>query len=168
MADLEIDVEIPSTAADQWKQLSKLGGQEAVDQITVLAESSMKDEAPEGVGIPEVNMRSTIKPRKQSENPYSKVVQPHKRVDDGWLLHHAIVEGSSNYDAPPPLEALVPWAAAKLSGDPQEAAENLRWHIFENGIPPNPFVFRSTQQWLASVDTIAQEAVDDTFDDGGI
>jgi len=166
MADLEIEIDIPAGASEQWKRLVEEGGQEAVDQITTLAEASMKQEAPEGVGIPEVNMSTTIKPRQQSQNPYSKVVQPNKRVDEGWLLHHAIVDGSSNYSAPPPLEPLIQWAAAKLDGDPREAAENLRWHIFQNGIPPNPFIYRSIKQWESNVEQIAQEAMDDTFEGG--
>jgi len=166
MAEMEIEVDVPSRVEDRWKEILGEGATDAVDQLSVLAERHMKDEAPEGVGIPRVNMRTTIKPRQESQNPYSKVVQPNKRVDEGWLLHHAIVDGSSNYSAPPPLEPLIQWASAKLDGDPREAAENLRWHIFQNGIPPNPFIYRSIKQWESNVEQIAQEAMDDTFEGG--
>lgn len=172
MADLEIEVDLPDGASERWKRLAEEGGQDAVDQITVLAEAAMKEEAPEGAGIPEVHMRDTIKPTMESRNPYSKVVKPHKMTEQGWPLHHVIIEGTtgSSYSGPPPLPPLVQWAEAKLSGDPVQAAQNIRWAIAQEGHEtfPNPFIDRSIRQWQNRADEIAQEAVDEAFEGGGL
>lgn len=172
MADLEIEIELPDGADERWQKLVQMGGQDAVDQLSILAENHMKDEAPEGAGIPNVHMRSTIKPNQKSRDPYRKVIQPHKMTDEGWPLHHAIIEGtdSGSYSGPPPLQPLVQWAETKLSGDPVQAAQNIRWAIFQEGHEtfPNPFIDRSLKEWRSRADEIAQDAVDAAFESGDV
>jgi len=170
MGDLEIEVDVPSRVEDRWKEILGDGATDAVDQLSVLAERHMKDEAPEGVGIPRVNMRTTIKPKVESTEPYRKSIAPRKRTDDGWPLHHVIIEGTgpSSYDEePPPIDPLMQWAAAKL-GDPQ-AAYAIQESIRQEGHEtlPNEFIDRSLKRWESRAGQIAQDAVDDAFDTGG-
>lgn len=167
MADFEIDVNVDERATDRWEDIVGDGAEDAVDQLAVLAERHMKEEAPEGVGIPEVNMRTTIKAVLQSRDPYRKSIQPHKKTDEGWPLHHAIIDGATYPDERPPVEPLKRWARAKL-GD-----AGIGWYlqeqIFEDGQKtfPNRFVDRSVSQWESRVEDIAQDAVDDAFDTRG-
>lgn len=176
MADLEIEVDVPSRAADRWKQILGEGATDAVDQLATLSERHMKAEAPEGVGIPRVNMSTTIKAAVESEDPYRVSVAPRKRVDDGWPLHHVIIEGtdaSSYTSSPPPLDPILQWAAAKITPNAdstlREAAQNIRWHIFHSGHDtlPNEFIDDSLEHWEARTQQVAQDAVDDAFDTGG-
>lgn len=171
MSDLEIEVDVPSRAEDRWKQILGEGAEDAVDQLSVLAERHMKDEAPEGVGIPRVNMATTIKPKLESEDPYRKSIAPRKRTEQGWPLHHAIIEGTSYNSGPPPLDPILSWVQGKLStANPIQAAENIRWNIFHDGHEtfPNRFVDRSLKRWEGRSKQIAQDAVDDAFDSGGV
>jgi hypothetical protein len=171
MADLEIDVDLPSGASRQWKRLAEEGGRDAVDQISILAERFMKEEAPEGVGIPNVNMRTTIKPKVESRDPYRKNIAPRKKTEQGWPLHHAIIEGTSYGSSPPPLDPIMAWARAKIvtTTSIREAAEAIRWNIFHNGHDsfPNEFIDRSVRKWEGRSEQIAQDAVDDAFGSGG-
>lgn len=170
---IEFDDEAAQTAVDHWKQIVGSGAEDAVDQLGTLAEASMKDEAPEGVGIPEVNLRTTIKSRKVSADPYKRVIQPTKKTQDGWPLHHAIIEGSDYTSAPPPLEPILAWAEAKITprdgGSFREAAQAIRWNIYHDGHEtfPNPFVDRSMNDWETRVDQVASDAVEQAFDTGG-
>lgn len=176
MADLEIELDVPSRAEDRWKEILDEGAEDAVDQLSVLAERHMKDEAPEGVGIPRVNMSTTIKAAVDSTDPYRKEVKPRKRTDQGWPLHHVIIEGTgpaSYTGSPPPLDPILQWASAKLVPDAgetiEEVAQNVRWHIAQEGHEtlPNPFIDRSLKRWESRSEQIAQDAVDDAFDTGG-
>jgi hypothetical protein len=171
MADLEIDVDVPSAAEDRWKAILGEGARDAVDQLSILAERHMKEEAPEGVGIPRVNMRTTIKPKVESQDPYRKSIAPRKKTEQGWPLHHAIIEGTTYTNSPPPLDPILQWARAKIVtiGPIEEAAERIRWNIFREGHSsfPNEFVDRSLKRWEGRTEQIAQDAVDDAFDSGG-
>jgi hypothetical protein len=176
MADLEIEVDVPQHAEDRWKRILDDGAEDAVDQLAVLAENHMKAEAPEGVGIPRVNMKTTIKASVRSEDPYTKVVKPHKRTQQGWPLHHVVIEGTdptSYSGAPPPLDPILQWATAKVTPDEgstiREVAQNIRWNIYETGHEtlPNRFIDRSIRKWEGRTRQIAQDAVDDAFDTGG-
>lgn len=174
MADLEIEVDVPSRAEDRWKQILGEGATDAVDQLSTLAERHMKEEAPEGVGIPRVNMRTTIKPKVESTEPYRKSIAPRKKTEEGWPLHHAIIEGTNYTSSPPPLDPILQWASAKITPDAGEtlrqAAQNIRWHIFQEGHEtfPNEFVDRSLKRWEGRTEQIAQDAVDDAFSSGGV
>jgi len=173
VSELEIEVDVPSRVEDRWKRILGGGAEDAVDQLAVLSERHMKDEAPEGVGIPRVNMRTTIKAATASQDPYRVSVAPRKRTEQGWPLHHAIVEGTSYDTSPPPLEPILQWATAKITpreGESIErAAENIRWAIFRDGHEtfPNEFIDRSVRRWEGRAGQIAQDAVDDAFDTGG-
>jgi len=173
MADLEIEVDIPDRAASRWKQILGEGATDAVDQLATLSERHMKQEAPEGVGIPNVNMSTTIKSVTESRDPYRVSVAPRKKTDDGWPLHHAIIEGTSYGSSPPPLDPILAWAKAKITPEAGEtmldAAQNIRWAIFHDGHEtfPNEFIDRSMKRWESRADQIAQDAVDDAFDSGG-
>lgn len=172
MADLEIEVDVPSRAEDRWKQILGEGAEDAVDQLSILAERHMKEEAPEGVGIPRVNMRTTIKPKVESTDPYRKSIAPRKKTDEGWPLHHAIIEGTDYTSSPPPLDPILQWARAKIvtTTTIREAAEAIRWNIFQEGHSsfPNEFVDDSLERWESRTQQIAQDAVDDAFDSGGV
>lgn len=173
MADLDIEVEVNADQGERWKRIIEEGGQDAVDQLAVLSERHMKDEAPEGVGIPNVNMATTIKPSLESTDPYRKSVAPRKKTEEGWPLHHAIIEGTDYDDAPPPLDPILRWAKAKITPDEGstflEAAQAIRWNIFHDGHEtfPNPFITRSLKRWEGRAEQIARDAVDDAFDSGG-
>jgi len=167
---IEFDDEAAQRAVDHWQRIVGSGARDAVDQISTLAESTMKAEAPEGVGIPDVNMRTTIKSETTSRDPYRKVIMPHKRTERGWLLHRAIVGNPSvpTYsDEKPPVEPLMEWAGAKL-GDPS-AAWAIRESIYQDGHDsfPNPFIDRSFREWRSQVDRIAGDAVEQAFRTGG-
>lgn len=172
MANLEIEVDVDRQASDRWKRLAQEGGQDAVDQLSILAERHMKEEAPEGVGIPEVNMRTTIKPRVEGRSPYRKSIAPRKKTQEGWPLHHAIIEGTTYQNSPPPLDPIMAWARGKIvtTTSIREAAQAIRWNIFHEGHTsfPNEFIDRSLRQWQARADQIAQDAVDDAFSGGGL
>jgi len=173
MADLNIEVDVPSRASSRWKQILGDGAEDAVDQLTTLAEGHMKAEAPEGVGIPNVNMATTIKSVTESRDPYRVSVAPRKKTEEGWPLHHAIIEGTSYDTAPPPLDPTLAWARAKITPEAgstmREAADAIRWNIFHTGHEtfPNEFVDDSLDKWESQADQIAQDAVDDAFDTGG-
>jgi hypothetical protein len=172
MSDLNIEVDVDRRDADRWKQILGEGSQDAVDQLSILAERHMKEEAPEGVGIPNVNMRTTIKPRVESRDPYRKSIAPRKKTQEGWPLHHAIIEGTSYTTSPPPLDPILQWARGKITTeDPiREVAQAIRWNIFQDGHDsfPNEFVDRSLRKWRQRADQIAQDAVDDAFRGGGL
>lgn len=172
MADLNIEVDVDHGASERWQRITRKGGKKAVDQLSILAERHMKEEAPKGVGIPEVNMRTTIKPRVEGRSPYRKSIAPRKKTQDGWPLHHAIIEGTTYRNSPPPLDPIMQWARAKIvtTTSIREAAQAIRWNIFHEGHSsfPNEFVDRSLRRWQAQADEIAQEALDDAFDGGGL
>lgn len=172
MADLNIEVDVDHGASERWQRITQRGGKKAVDQLSILAERHMKEEAPKGVGIPEVNMRTTIKPRVEGRSPYRKSIAPRKKTQEGWPLHHAIIEGTTYQNSPPPLDPIMQWARAKIvtTTSIREAAQAIRWNIFHEGHSsfPNEFVDRSLRRWQAQADEIAQEALDDAFDGGGL
>lgn len=165
---IEFDGDEAQRAIDTWRQVVGDGAEDAVRQLAVLSERYMKEEAPEGVGIPEVNMQNTISAEQVSDDPFGMVVKPRKSTDNGIPLHHIIIEGtdSGSYSARPPVEPLMSWAAAKL-GD-ESAAWAIREKIFQEGHStlPNEFVDRSVQRWKSRTDDIAQDAVDEAFGGG--
>lgn len=165
---IEIDDREAQRAISTWKQVVGDGAERAVQQLAVLSERYMKEEAPEGVGIPEVNMQNTISAEQVSDDPFGMVVKPRKTTEDGIPLHHIIIEGTDggSYSARPPVEPLKAWAAAKL-GD-ESAAWAIREKIFQEGHTtlPNEFVDESLDRWKNRTEDIAQDAVDEAFGGG--
>lgn len=175
---VEIDAEAGQQAVEAWQDAMREGGKDAVSQLSVLAESAMKQHAPEGVGIPETHMRTTIQALPETRS-VQKTVMPLKRTDEGWLLVRAIVGNPSTPtytrkrppvwidtpggDAQGPL---AQWADAKL-GD-QNAAWAIANKIQARGSQatfPNPFVRDSYRQWQTQVGQVATDAVEDALGD---
>lgn len=172
MTDININVELGDSVA-QFNETSEdvdEAGTEIVDQLSVLAERFMKKEAPVGVGLPSEHMRDTITTQK-SQGGHHAVIKPHKRTEEGWLLHKAIVGNPStpSYgDEPPPVWSdgsgnaqgpLAEWAAAKL-GDASDAWK-IQNTIQEEGQRtfPNRFIDRSVNTWSSQVKSISQKTV---------
>lgn len=173
--DIEVDLESAVARLEETSEDIDDAGVEIVDQLSVLAERFMKREAPEGVGLPSVHMRDTIMAEK-SENGHHAVIKPHKRTEEGWLLHKAIVGNPSTPtygDEPPPVWTdgsgnaqgpLAKWAAAKL-GDANDAWP-MQKSIKEDGHRtfPNRFIDRSVRHWSDRVEdisnTVVREAVE--------
>lgn len=181
MADefkVDVDLDDATRAADAWERAVGSGGKSAVSQLSVLAEGAMKQNAPEGAGIPNVHMRNTIQALPEGRT-LQKTIMPHKRTQEGWLLVRAVVGNPSTptytTEAPPvwidreggdAQGPLAQWADAKL-GD-QNAAWAVANAIKERGTQltfPNPFVRDSFLQWRSEVDDIANSAVEDALGD---
>lgn len=179
MASIRLDVDVASAieSLEDTQSDIKGGGEDAVEQLAILAEQHMKAEAPEGAGIPDVHMRSTIRPEYQDDGRVAEI-QPHKRTDEGWLLHKAIVGNPSvprfSSGKKPPVwveggEAqgpLAEWADAKLND--RNAAWAIRESIAESGHAtfPNKFIDRSVAKWRTSVNRIADRAISDALGSG--
>lgn len=175
MTTFEFDIQGVQGAA---REISSTGddvetaGERTVSQLSTLAEASMKEESKEGVGLPSVHMKDTIRPEMSSDG-MKATIRPHKKTREGWLLHHAIVGNPSvpTYgDDPPPVWSdgsgnaagpIARWAAAKL-GDPNDAWAVAR-SIQQDGHRtfPDRFIDRAYNEWSAKVDGIA----DDIFED---
>lgn len=174
---LDVDVGGALEALENEQTNIKVGGEDAVQQLAILAERHMKAEAPEGAGIPDVHMRSTIRPEFSDDGRVAEI-KPHKRTDEGWLLHKAIVGNPSTptFDSgsKPPVwseggEAqgpLAEWADAKLND--RNAAWAVRESIAESGHSsfPNKFIDRSVGKWRSSVNRIADRAISDALGSG--
>jgi len=163
---IEVDVEEAQAAVEAWREAIGDGAEGAVRQLAVLSEQHMKEEAPEGVGHPDVNLQNTIASEEVESDPPIMLIKPRKLTDDGWPLHHAIIGEPSvpQYsDTKPPIDPLMAWAAAKL-GDPQ-AAWPIRETIFQDGHKsfPNPFVDRSIESWNDQIQDVADDAVAQAF-----
>ena len=176
---MQIDVDLGDARreVESWQRIVGEGAVDAVDQIAVLAERFQKKEAPEGVGIPDVHLRTTIKATQESPassvsggSGYRKVVMPRKRTQDGWLLHRAIVGNPSTptyTDKKPPAEPLLEWAETKLG------ERGIGWYlqdkIYREGHDslPDRFIDRSVRQWEGRAEDIAQDAVESAFRSGG-
>lgn len=167
--DVEVDIGGAIRDLESAADAVETGAKDALDQLAVLAESAMKAEAPEGAGTPGVHMRSTIRTSTE-RGGLKKIVKPHKRTSEGWLLHRAIVgtplTPSYNSQKPPVWSVdgeaqgpLAEWAAAKL-GD-RNAAWALRESIFESGHAtiPNRFIDRSVREWESQADRVADRAI---------
>lgn len=168
--DLSEAIEEIETMDDEMAEASK----EIVQQLVILAEGAMKEEAPEGVAYDGKHMRDTIK-GVFTDNGTKATVQPHKRTDEGWLLHRAIVGNPSvpSYgDEPPPVWTdgngnaqgpLAEWCAAKL-GD-RNAAWQVAKNIQENGHKtfPNKFIDRSINHWQSDVEDVAEKKIQEAL-----
>lgn len=178
-ASIDLELEADEAVAGVRRASENLdeGARDAVDQLTVLAEGAMKAEAPEGAGMPDVHMRSTITTTTEDSEGLRKVVMPRKRTGEGWLLHRAIVGTPStpSYgDAKPPVwpgpsgdaqGPLAEWADAKV-GD-RNAAWAIANSIADSGHAsfPNPFIDRSVRQWRTQVEDIAGSAIADAVEE---
>jgi len=159
--EVEVDVEAAKRAAETWENDVGRAGKRAVRALTVLAESHMKAEAPEGTGRNNPSLRDSIDTKPESLSKAARV-QPFKRTREGWLLVRAIVGNPSTptyTDERPPPGPLLEWARQKL-GDAQ-AGWAIRESIYQSGHDtfPNRFVDRSMDDWETEVEEIAGEAV---------
>lgn len=164
--ELDVDSEDAQRAVQAWKDNVGDGGVDAVTALTVLAENSMKREAPEGAGFNNPSLRDSVdtKPEGPSKR---KVVMPFKRTREGWLLVRAIVGQPSvpTYDDErPPPGPILEWARAKL-GDKQ-AGWAVRESIYQDGHDsfPDPFVDRSMDEWENTTEEVAGQAVREAFE----
>lgn len=163
--EVEVDVEAAKRAAETWENDVGRAGKRAVRALTVLAESHMKAEAPEGTGRNNPSLRDSIDTKPESLSKAARV-QPFKRTREGWLLVRAIVGNPSTptyTDERPPPGPLLEWARQKL-GDAQ-AGWAIRESIYQSGHDtfPNRFVDRSMDKWENEVEEIAGEAVRDAL-----
>jgi hypothetical protein len=170
--EIDVDVDVADAVAviEAIADEVDAAGAEIVDQLVLLAEGAMKDEAPEGAGIPDVHMRDTIKATGRRTR---QVVKPRKRTEEGWLLHRAIVGSPSvptwTPESKPPVwqgpdgEArgpLAEWADAKL-GD-RSAAWAVQQSLVQSGPEtlPNRFIDRSVREWQGQVDRVADRVLE--------
>lgn len=167
MAEISINVDLDRAIRDseEWQDGIDRGARDLVSKLTTLAESAMKDEAPEGTGRNPPSLRDSVETR-PSRPAKRKTVMPRKRTEEGWLLVNAVVGNPTTpayQDERPPPGPLLDWAAAKL-GD-EQAGWAIREAIFQDGHEsfPNPFVSRSTKRWEDSVERVSSEAVRDAL-----
>jgi len=163
--EVEVDVEAAERAAEAWEDDVDRAGKRAVRALTVLAESHMKAEAPEGTGRNNPSLRDSIDTKPESLSKTARV-QPFKRTREGWLLVRAIVGNPSTptyTDERPPPGPLLEWARQKLGN--AQAGWAVRESIYQSGHEtfPNRFVDRSMDEWETEVEEIAGEAVRDAL-----
>lgn len=133
------------------------GARQAVRQLAVLAESYYKTEAPEGAGD-EVHMRDTVTTEFSRQGRRARVFA-RKRIGDGTRLVTRVTgrnEPAWSWDDPPPIPALMPWAAAK-TGDPG-FAYYLQHKLVEDGYDTDPFVDRAFREYNSQVAVESQTA----------
>jgi hypothetical protein len=167
--DVSVDTRQAGEAVDDWAKSLPMGRERALDRLQVLAENSMKDEAPRGAGTPDVHMANTIETDKEQGR---RVTMPRKRTAEGWLLHRAVVGNPSTptyTDTAPPVwvgaggeaqGALAEWTRAKLGS--RQAAFAVAQNIKERGTQksfPNPFIERSVDAWISDVEKVATDKV---------
>jgi hypothetical protein len=164
---LGIDADSAIAQLDGFPDAVDDGASAAVKQLAVLAEASMKDEAPEGDSTP--HLRDTIDTRFRRGGKAANV-GARKKTDDGGRLADVIVDGTdpSSYTATPGLVAFLgkqmeDWADAKL-GD-ESAAYQVAWSIARTGHTtlPNDFVNRSLDDWEDRVEEVTGEKVRDAM-----
>lgn len=159
---LGIDADSAIAQLDGLPDAVEDGASDAVKQLAVLAEASMKAEAPEGTSTP--SLRDSIDTRFR-RGGLAANVGARKRTDDGWLLANVIVEGTdaNSYDSENPPPPLFDWAAAKL-GD-----ASLGWAVAQSIADtghetlPNEYVDRSLDDWEDRVESVTGEQVRDAM-----
>lgn len=171
MTDINVSVDTRQAReqVDDWVESLSIGREKALDRLQVLAEGSMKEEAPAGAGTPDVHMRNTIETDKETGK---RVTMPRKRTPEGWLLHRAVVGNPSTptySDSKPPVWTgaggdaqgrLAEWTRAKLGS--RQAAFAVANKIKERGTQetfPNPFIERSVDAWISDVEKVATDKV---------
>lgn len=170
---LGIEVMAADAAAtlEQWEDAPEEGGKAAISQLSVLAESAMKDEAPEGSQFSTPSLRDSVEARPGGRT-LKKTIKPWKRTSAGWLLARAIVGNPTTptyTNAPPPIAPILHWTSAKLIPEEdqtiEQVAENVRWSIFHEGHEtfPNRFVYRSKQRWDDQVEDVAGRAIENAL-----
>lgn len=156
--EVEVDIEDALHTVHKLRDAVPDAGEEAVDQLVILAEGAMKEQAPEGAGRQD-HLRDTIR-GVSSDDGLKATVRPHKRTRDGIPLVDIIVDGADwDKEQPPPLAPLQEWTGAKWGEPTIQAAAILRNHLVEEGTDPNPFVAESVEQWEGQVERVAGRAV---------
>lgn len=158
---LAMDVGAAAEQIDELPDAVDDGAADAVQQLAILAEGAMKEEAPEGVSG---DLRDEVD-TKFRRNGLTANVGSRQRAADGTLLAIYVVEGTdaSSYSTQPPYAPLVEWAEAKL-GDPG-IGYYLAEQIGQGGHEtlPNPFVERSMKKWENDVEDVAGKQVRDAM-----
>lgn len=174
--NMDVNLKEAVRTLEAASDLTRDGAERAIKQLAVLAEGSMREEAPVGAGT-DTHMRDTIR-TDFSRNGLRAEVKPHKRTSEGWPLHHAIVgakDGPPTYDdEKPPVWVgsggraqgpLAEWAEAKF-GD-RSAAWALRESIYPEGQEtfPNLFINRSMRDWQGRTENVVGENVRSALED---
>jgi len=165
---IEVDMDQAFRAIERLEKSVDPSTRRMVSQLTVLAESYMKKNAPEGAGT-NTHLRESVDTETDRQGKRA-TVYPHKRTSEGWLLVRAIVgnpEVPSYEDSVPVWSGpggdaagpLARWAAAKLGN------RNAAWPIaqsWKNGGGqksfPNPFVRDAFRQFAPEAEELAAEA----------
>lgn len=150
---LDVDTDQAVAAIQEARESTKDAAEDMVRQLTVLAESEMKAEAPTGAGRGE-QLRNSITTTFEGDAKAS--VRPTKTTRSGIPLADIIVDGA-DWDAsnPPPLAPLSHWTRAKWGDGSTSAAARLRHSLVRNGTDANPFVDRSLDGWTGQVEQVA-------------
>lgn len=150
-ADIELDLRDAMRTVREWPDAAREGAEQAVRQLSVLAEAYYKAEAPEGSGT-DVHMRDTVTTIFGRGGMRSRTVAQ-KRVGSGMRLADLVtgnIDPNWTWDDPPPIPPLADWAAAK-TGDPG-FAYYLRWKLVEEGYDHDRFVDRAFREYQTGVD----------------
>lgn len=165
MTDGNVDLNVAMDDAVQRVQDTQNATEDAaeqmVEQLTVLAEGAMKDEAPTGGGRG-VHMRDTVTTTFEDDGKTGRV-WPTKETSDGDLLASIVTGNPGPWTSKPPADPLLDWADAKL-GDPG-IGWYLRDQIYQHGIQsfPDDFIDRSVDRWLGDVQDVAGAEVSAAF-----
>jgi len=165
---IEIDFDQASRAFERLERNVDPSTRRMVSQLSVLAESFMKENAPEGAGT-NTHLRESVNTETDRQGKRARTY-PTKRTDEGWLLVRAIVGNpkTPTYDQSVPVWSdgdgnaqgpLARWAAAKLGN------ANAAWPIANSWKGgggqlsfPNPFVRDAFRQFAPEAEELAAEA----------
>lgn len=160
---VEVDVEDVAASMERLADGLEDAGRDSVRQLSVLAESYIKQEAPEGATG---DLRDSVDTRFR-RNGLRANIGPRKRTEDGILLASILADDPTwSPDNPPPLGPLREWTAAKWGDGSLAAAARLRASLVEDGMEsaPNPFVDRAFELWRPQVEEIVEDNVGDAVD----
>jgi len=155
---VEVDVDVGGArrALDEVGDGIDDGTKQSIRQLTVLAESVIKREAPEGSGR-DRHLRDTVDTRFK-RGGLRATVGPRKRVGDENILLAAILADDPQWDPdnPPSLESLRAWTAAKWGDGSLAAAARLQASLVDDGMEsaPNEFIADAFEQWVRRVEDL--------------
>lgn len=162
--ELELDLADAIRRFDALPEDIDDGAREAIRQLALLAEGETKKEAPEGAGQ-DVHMRDTVRTDFDRNGLQARIFAS-KRVGPGILLAGLVTgafDPSWDPDDPPPVPALMPWAAAKM-GDPN-AAGAVSQKLVQEGMSENPFVDRARENFDQDVLPVAVRQISEALGD---
>lgn len=166
--EIQVDFDQAYRAIERLEKRVDPSARRMVSQLSVLAESYLKKNAPEGAGT-NVHLRESVNTETDRQGKRA-TVYPTKRTNEGWLLVRAIVGNPSTptyrenvpvWSGPDGNAAgpLARWAAAKLGN------RNAAWPIAQSWKGgggqlsfPNPFVRDAFRQFEPEAEDLAAEA----------